>query len=153
MHFTRPRELLIAGLLGLVAGYLLFELAYDSIPRLPRLAGVTLAVLAVIEAVLAFGVRTRIREGKVRSALSIARAVALAKASSLLGALMTGFWAGALGFLGPNAGRLTAADRDLLSAVIGAACAVSLIAAALWLEHCCRSPEPRDPDRPSGTTD
>ncbi|OZM70897.1 hypothetical protein CFN78_22285 [Amycolatopsis antarctica] len=153
MHFTRPRELLIAGLLGLVGGFLLFEFAYDSIPRLPRPAGATLGVLAIIEVVLAFGVRSRIRAGRVHSAIAIARAVALAKASSLLGALMTGFWVGSIGFLAPNADRLTAASRDLTSALIGAVCAVVLIGAALWLEHCCRAPEPRDSDRPTGATD
>lgn len=153
MHFTRPRELLVAGLLGLIAGFLLFEFAYSSLPRLPRPAGATLGALALVEAALAFGVRSRIRAGTVHSAITIARAVALAKASSLLGSLMTGFWAGSLIFLLPNSGRLAAAGHDQGSALIGLACAVILIGAALWLEHCCRSPEPRDPDSADGQTD
>src|SRR5438132_11140985 len=79
MHFTRPRELLAAALIGLVLAYLLFQVAYGSIPRLPTLAGVTLLALAVLELTLAFSVRNRIRAGRVVAALAIARAVALAK--------------------------------------------------------------------------
>ncbi|GAB3507946.1 DUF3180 domain-containing protein [Amycolatopsis cihanbeyliensis] len=152
MHFTRPRELAIAGVIGLGAAYLLFELVYSTLPRLPTLAGTTLLILAVIELVLAFSVRGRIRAGRVLGALMIARAVALAKASSLLGSLMAGAWVGVLGYLLPRADRITAAENDLPGAVIGVCCAVALTAAALWLEHCCRTPEPRDSDRPPGAT-
>lgn len=140
MHFTRPRDLVVSGLLGLVAGYLLFQVAYGSLPRLPTFAGVTLLVLALVELVLAFGVRKRIRDGRVLAAIAVARAVALAKASSMLGALMFGGWLGALGYLAPQAGRLTAAADDLPSAVIGVVCSAALVGVALWLEHCCRTP-------------
>ncbi|SFP53893.1 Protein of unknown function [Amycolatopsis arida] len=146
MHFTRPRELLVAGVVGLAVAYLLFRAAYSSIPRLPTLAGGTLLVLAIVETVLAFVIRDRIRDGQVVSAIGVARSVALAKASSLLGALMLGAWLGVLGYLAPRAERVTAAAEDLPSAVVGVCCAAVLIAAALWLEHCCRTPEPRDPD-------
>ncbi|GHF74630.1 cobalamin synthase [Amycolatopsis bartoniae] len=147
MHFTRPRELVTAGLVGLVLAYLVFRFAYGSLPPLPRYAGVTLLVLAVVEAVLAFSVRARIRSGRLTGAIGVARAVALAKASSLLGALMLGAWLGALAALLPRADEVAAAANDVRSAIIGAVCAVVLIAAALWLEHCCRTPETRDQDR------
>lgn len=147
MHFTRPRELLVAWLIGLALGYLLFQVAYASMPSLPTLAGVTLLVLAVVEVVLAFVVRNRIRSGRVVTGLGIARAVALAKASSLLGALMLGGWLAGVAFLAPRSGELVAASDDLPSAIVGAVCAAVLIAAALWLEYCCRAPEPRDSDR------
>ncbi|GAB3588555.1 DUF3180 domain-containing protein [Amycolatopsis endophytica] len=153
MHFTRPRELVIAGLIGLVAAYLLFEFAYGDLPRLPRLAGVSLLVLAVIEVALAFSMRSRIKSRRVVNAVSAARTVALAKASSLLGAIMLGAWAGITAALLPRASELAAASSDLRSVAIGAVCAVALIAAALWLEHCCRTPEDdeRDPDHhPTG---
>lgn len=94
MHFTRPRDLVVAGVLGLVLGYLLFQMAYGSLPQLPLLAGVTFAVLAVIEAVLAFRVRSRIRNGRVLAAIGIARSVALAKASSLMRRVHDGCLAG-----------------------------------------------------------
>ena len=147
MHFTRPRELVIAGLVGVVVAYLAFRFAYGSLPRMPRYAGVTLLVIAVVEVVLAFSVRARIRSGRLTGAIGVARAVALAKASSLLGALMLGAWLGALVALLPRSDEVTAAANDLRSAIVGAVCSVVLIAAALWLEHCCRTPETRDRDR------
>lgn len=152
MHFTRPRELLIAGLVGLVAALLGFQVGYTSMPRLPSFAGVTLLVLALVELGLGFSVRSRIRAGKVITGLAIARAVTLAKASSLLGALMAGVWAGALGYLLPRLSEITAAADDVPAAGIGAGCAAALIAGALWLEYCCRTPEPRDPDRDREST-
>ncbi|PXY34260.1 hypothetical protein BAY59_01535 [Prauserella coralliicola] len=147
MHFTRPRELLVAGVIGLGLVYFLFEAAYESMPSLPTLAGATLLVLAVGELVLAFVVRNRIRSGRVVTGIGIARAVALAKASSLLGALMLGAWLAGVAYLAPRSDELTAASDDLPAAIVGAGCAAALIAAALWLEHCCRAPESRDHDR------
>ncbi|TNC27977.1 DUF3180 domain-containing protein [Amycolatopsis alkalitolerans] len=151
MHFTRPRELVIAGLVGVVLAYLAFEFAYNSLPRMPLYAGVTLLVLALIETVLAFAIRSRIRSGQLLGAIGVARAVALAKASSVLGALMLGAWLGAIGALVPRASEVTAAASDLRAAIIGAISAAVLIAAALWLEQCCRTPKQRDqdPDRHS----
>ncbi|WP_158887547.1 DUF3180 domain-containing protein [Amycolatopsis anabasis] len=152
MHFTRPRDLFLAGLIGLALAYLLFELAYGSIPQLPIAAGVTLFVLGLIECVLAFVIRGRIRAGRVPAVIVVARSVALAKASSLLGALMTGAWVGILIYLLPRQSRLPAAASDLRSAVVGVGCAIVLVAAALWLEHCCRTPEPGDRDRANPPT-
>ncbi|WP_020669745.1 DUF3180 domain-containing protein [Amycolatopsis nigrescens] len=147
MHFTRPRELLVAGLIGLVLGFLLFQVAYGSLPAMPVAAGVTLLVLAAVETVLAFSIRNRIKTGRVLAAIAVARAVALAKASSLLGALMFGAWVGALGYLVPRGGWLPAAANDLPAALVGAASAAVLAGAALWLEHCCRTPDSGDQDR------
>jgi hypothetical protein len=152
MHFTRPRELLVAGLIGLVVVYLTFQVGYGSFPQLPLFVGATLFLLALVETVLAFSVRARIRDGRVVVAIAVARAVALAKASSLAGALMLGAWLGALGYLLPRRAQITAAAHDVQSAGVGAISAAALIAAALWLEHCCRAPEPRDDDRPPAST-
>ena len=148
MHFTRPRDLVVAGLLGLVLSYLLFQTAYGSLPQLPTLAGVTLAVLAVAELVLAFSIRSRIKGGRVIAAIGVARSVALAKASSLAGAFMTGAWLAALAYLFPRRDELVAAVLDTRAAVVGAGSAAALVAAGLWLEHCCRVP--REPDRQAG---
>lgn len=144
MHFTRPRDLLVAGVVGFGLGYLLFEVGYDSIPQLPALAGVTLLVLAAIEAPLGFVIRGRIRRREVITGIWIARAVALAKASSVLGALMLGLWLAALLFLAPRSGELVAAADDLPATIVGLCSALALTAAALWLEYCCRAPESRD---------
>jgi hypothetical protein len=153
MHFTRPRDLLFAGLIGLVLAFGLFQLAYGSLPRLPLGAGATLAALAVLEFALAFPIRARIRRGRVDSdGIGIARAVALAKASSVLGGLMSGIWLGIIAYLLPRQSRLPAAVSDMRSAVIGLVSALLLVGAALWLEQCCRTPKPRDQDRSPDST-
>ncbi|WP_027942871.1 DUF3180 domain-containing protein [Amycolatopsis taiwanensis] len=153
MHFTRPRDLVVAGLVALAFVYIAFKFAYGSMPRLPTLAGATLIVLAVIEALLAFSIRARIRQRRVTSALAVVRAVALAKASSMLGALMLGAWLGVLAALLPRVGDLAAATGDVRSALVGTPSAIVLIAAGLWLEYCCRTPEGGDrkhDDHPTG---
>ncbi|KAA9154951.1 DUF3180 family protein [Amycolatopsis acidicola] len=152
MHFTRPRELVTAGLIGLVLAYLAFEFAYGSLPDLPRFGGVTLLVIAVIEVVLAWSIRGRIKEGRLVGAIAVARAVALAKASSLLGALFTGAWLGALVALLPRVNEVSAAAGDSRSAIIGLISAALLVPAALWLEHSCRTPDTRDQDRDNHPT-
>jgi Protein of unknown function (DUF3180) len=152
MHFTRPRELVVAGLIGLVLAYLAFKFFYGSLPRLPTFAGATLAALSVIEVALAFSIRSRIRTGRLLGAIAVARAVALAKASSLLGALMLGVWVGVLAVLLPLVNLLSAAAGDVRSAIIGAISAALLVGGALWLEHCCRTPESSDQDRDNHTT-
>jgi hypothetical protein len=152
MHFTRPRDLVVAGLLGLVLGYLLFQVEYGSLPQLPTLAGVTFAVLAVIEVVLAFSVRSRIKNGRVVAAIGVARSVALAKASSLAGAFMGGAWLAALVYLFPRRDELVAAVLDTRAAVVGVGSSVALVAAGLWLEHCCRTPRDQDREHTRGTT-
>ncbi|WP_298177333.1 DUF3180 domain-containing protein [Saccharomonospora sp.] len=140
MHFTRARDLLVTGVIGFGLTFPLFRFAFGELPSLPTFAGVTLLVLAGVELVLAFTVRSRIRSHRVVTGLGIARAVALAKASSLLGALMAGAWLGALVYLAPRSSEIVAASEDLPAAVVGVCCAVALVGAALWLEHCCRAP-------------
>jgi hypothetical protein len=157
MHFTRARDLVVAGLVTAAVVYLLVRVLYGQLPPLPTFAGVTLLVLAIVETVLAFSLRTRIRNpggGRPLQPLTAARAVALAKASSLLGAIMAGVWLGVLGYVLPRRAELTAAADDLPSAVVGVICSALLIAAALWLEWCCRTPRDQDnqpPERHSGS--
>ena len=148
MHFTRSRDLVVAAVLGLALVYLLFQVAYGTLPPLPLLAGATFALLAAIEAGMAFSVRSRVRAGRVRSAVGIARAVALAKASSMAGAFLGGGWVAAFVYVFPRRDELVAAVSDTRSAVVGVVSSVLLVAAGLWLEHCCRTP----PENHRGTT-
>ena len=70
----------------------------------------------------------------------------MAQASAWVGAAFAGIWAGVLIHVGAELGRLQAAGGDALTAVVGIACAIALVAAALWLESVCRvPPEDRDP--------
>lgn len=149
MHFTRPKELAIGGLAGLAVGFVIFDLAHESIQSVPIMAGSTLVVLAIIEVIIAIWVRDRIRGRRLIEAILVSRFVVLAKASSMLGAIMLGAWLGMLGFLLPRLDIVEYVGHNVQSAVIGALCAAALIAAALWLEHCCRTPEQRDEDRTS----
>lgn len=146
MRFTKARDLVPAGAVTAIGVYLGIRLLYGELPPLPTFAGITLFVLAIVETVFGFGLRGRIRatSGKPVQALTAARAVALAKASSLLGAIMLGAWLAVLAYVVPESARVAAAKSDVPSAIIGVVCSILLIAAALWLEHCCRTPDDRD---------
>lgn len=156
MHFTRARDLVLAGLVAAALVYLLVRVLYGQMPPLPTFAGVTLFVLAAVEAWLGAWLRARIRNPRRElQALTAARAVALAKASSVLGAIMFGAWLGVLGYVLPRRADLTAAADDFPSAVVGVICSAFLIAAALYLEWCCRTPRDQDnqpPERSSGAS-
>ncbi|MCE6999560.1 DUF3180 domain-containing protein [Saccharothrix sp. S26] len=144
MRFTKPRDLLAAGLVAGLVAHLLTRLAYDTLPPLPTFAGFTLLVIAIVNVWLAFSLRARIlRKPGARPVepLTAARAVAFAKASSLLGAIMLGAWAGVLVHVLPARGEFEAAGHDVVSAIVGVVCSAVLIAAALWLERCCKTPD------------
>lgn len=148
MKFTRVRDLLGIAAVAALGSWLLVRTNYGAIPPLPTLAGLTLAVLAVVEVVLAFVLRARIAQRRTTVALDplmAARSVALAKASSLVGALMAGLWAGLLWYVLEHRFELASAVRDTPGAVIGVLSAVALVLAALWLEQCCRTPEDEEP--------
>ncbi|MFD9703161.1 DUF3180 domain-containing protein [Lentzea sp. NPDC059081] len=143
MRFTRPRDLVAVAIIAGILAHLLLRLSYDSLPPLPVLAGSTLVVIAVVEVVFAFSLRARIQRragARPVQPLTAARAVALAKASSVLGALMFGVWAGLWIFVMPVRDSFPAASNDLVAAVVGVISALLLTAAALWLEHCCKTP-------------
>jgi predicted phage tail protein len=72
--------------------------------------------------------------------------VLVAKASSVAGAVVGGAWLGLLVFTAPQAGSIQAAGADTAAAAVGLGCALVLVGGALWLEHCCRTPD--DPERP-----
>jgi hypothetical protein len=156
MHFTRARDLVVTGLLAAGIVFLLAQVAYGDLPPLPTFAGVTLLVLAVIEAAFGASLRSRIRKpegGRRIQPLTAARAVALAKASSLLGAIMLGAWLGMLVYLLPRRAEITAAADDLPSTLIGVVCSAVLIGAALYLEWCCRTPRDQDNQPPEYRSD
>ena len=148
---TRYRDL--AGIAVVVAllGNILVELTYSTLPPLPVAAGVTAGVLGIAELGGGFVLRRRIeRRGGALPvpALVAARAVLLAKASSIGGAVIAGLWAAVLLHTVPRAPVVVAAFSDSVAAGIGLACALLLVGGALWLEYCCRAPE--DPDDTGG---
>lgn len=150
MIATRPRDLAVAALVAAVVVHLFVRLAYGSLPAVPPLAGTTLGVLGVAEAIGGRVLRARIerRPGTAPvQPLVAARAVLVAKASALAGAIMAGAWAGLLVYVLPRSGEIAAAAADTPGAVVGLACALVLVAGALWLERCCRTPDDPDGER------
>ena len=109
-------------------------------------------MLGVAEAIGGRALRARIRhEPGTRPVqpLVAARAVLLAKASSVAGAVVGGAWLGLLVFTAPQAGTIPAAASDTAAAAVGLGCALVLVGGALWLEHCCRTPDDtNEPDPP-----
>ena len=155
MKPTRPRDLFAVALVTAVLVALLMRLVYSSMPAFPLLSGATLGVLGAAEAIAGTMLRARIRHRpgtRPVEPLVAARAVLVAKASALAGAIMAGVWGGLLAHVLPRASQVTAAASDSLSAGVGLLCALALVAGALWLEHCCRAPdEPGDePGRQPG---
>ncbi len=155
---TRVRDLVVPALVAAVVAHLLVRLAYGSLPQFPVPAGVPLAVLGAAEAVAGSAIRARIRRrpgSRPMQPLVAARAVLVAKASALAGAIMTGAWMGLLLYVAPRSPDVAAAAGDTAAAVVGTVCSAALVAGALWLQHCCRTPdEPDDaetprPDRPA----
>jgi FtsH-binding integral membrane protein len=150
VKLTRPRDLLAIGLLVAIVAQILFRLSYASLPDIPLLAGATLAVLAVVEALVGRSLRARIRRDpgtEPVDPLAAARAVMVAKASAVAGAAVAGIWLGLLVIAAPRAGDITAAAGDTAASAVGLVSALALVGAALWLEHCCRAPD--DPDEQS----
>ena len=128
----------------------MIRLSYGSLPGFPLLAGATLGVLGIAEALAGNALRARIRRrpgARPVQPLVAARAVLLAKASALAGAIMAGVWAGLLVYVLPRSAEVTAAAADAVAGAVGLVCALGLVAGALWLEHCCRTPDD-DPARP-----
>lgn len=132
-----------------------YVLVRDLVPPIPLWAGAMLYGLAAADLWIAQLVRARLGKGRVGMGpgrlhpIAVARALALAKASAYLGAVAPGFFGGVITFLLADGDRLAATHSDRPGAWIAMVGAVLLIAAALWLERCCRTPD--DPDeQPTG---
>ena len=160
---VRRRDLVVlAGGLA-VAAWLLVRAWYGSLPSLDWWLPVSLAVLALVEALGARTLRDRLaaqreaRAGRAPGAgerparlvepLLVARVAVLAQASAYVGAVFTGVWSGLLAHVAPLAGRVQDARSDTVTAVIGVVCSLALVAAALWLESVCRVPPDEDDPR------
>lgn len=154
---TRPRDLVAPALVTAVAVHLLVRIGYGSLPPFPAGAGASLVVLGAAEAIGGSALRARIRRRpgtRPVQPLVAARAVLVARASALAGAIMAGAWAGLLGYVAPRSAELVAAAGDTLAAAVGLVGALALVGGALWLQHCCRAPEDptagSDPDDAPG---
>ncbi|MHB8341475.1 MAG: DUF3180 domain-containing protein [Mycobacteriales bacterium] len=143
MRPTRARELLFAAVLAGVLATLAFRSVYPALPVLPLSAPVSLGLVALAEGYTAVITRARLRGRpgtRAIAALVVARLAALAKASSLAGALVAGAWAGLLAVLAPRLTTVVASRHDAIVAAAGLVVALLLVGAALALEQACRVP-------------
>jgi apolipoprotein N-acyltransferase len=144
---TRPLTLVLLAVLGGGLGWLLqTALAATGQPvfPMPYTLALALAAVAVIVVSLALPVR-QVARGKTQQRIDplyATRVVLLAKASSLSGALLTGFGVGVLAYLltrpVPTVGSVGQAGATVIGAVL-------LLAGGLLAEQMCRVP-PEDED-------
>ncbi len=153
MRSTRAWDLIGLGTFAAVATWLLVRSFYGSLPPIGPLAGASLYLVAILEIGLAFYIRSRIGDRRIGDGptqlhpITVARALALAKASALVGAAVAGVWIGFLLHVLPMAATVRAASSDRVGAIVGLVAGLALVGAALWLEHCCRTPK----DNPEGS--
>lgn len=155
---TSRWQLAAAAAVAAALGYLLIHSLYRQFPPVTLWTGLWLLAVAAVEAGWAVSVRARIRNGQIGVGagrlhpLAVARSVAVAKASVWAGALALGWWLGVLIYLFPQRSALRVAASDTPGVLIAALCAAALIVAALWLQHCCRSPDESGDEPPNGAT-
>jgi hypothetical protein len=135
---TKLSDLIIPFVVVAALGYLLLQAAYESLPPFRWFTVVPIAALAVVEFVLAGRVRGAIRHrpnARPVTALAVARAVALGKASALVAAVVAGAALALVAYVLPDAGRTTAAGHDLRVGLALIAASVLLLGAGLMLER------------------
>ncbi len=144
---TRKRDLTAAVIGAAVIGYLLVIALYRWFPPITVWTGISLLAVAVAETGWARYVRAKISEGEIGDGpgwlhpLAVARSLVVAKASAWVGALVLGWWAGVLVYFLPRRSWQRAVAEDTSGALVAAVSALALVAAALWLQHCCKSPQ------------
>jgi hypothetical protein len=155
---TRKRDLTAAAIAAAVAGYLLVAALHRWFPPITVWTGLSLLAMAVGEALWARHVRAKISGGEIGAGpgwlhpLAVARSLVVAKASAWVGALMLGFWVGASTYFVPRRSWLRAAAEDTTGTTVAAVSALALVVAALWLQHCCKSPgDPTEHGEPAGS--
>lgn len=134
-----------------VATYVLLKVSYDSIPPLGYFVPVPLAALAIVEFVVARRVRAAVRHepyAKAMTAIAIARCVALGKASSVVGAAVSGASAALLIRVLPEAATVHAAANDSRVGVLLLAASILVAGAGLVLERSGIDPNRDRRDRP-----
>jgi hypothetical protein len=145
---TSARALLLTGVLAAAVTWALLTAVYARLPPLTWTGVPALLIAAGAEAWAGRDLRARIqgrRPGaKPAPPLFVARIVALAKASSQAAALLAGV---SVGFVIYLSGMLDATTprNDMITAGVSFGSSLVLLAAALYLEYCCRVP--RNPDR------
>ena len=139
---TRISVLVVLALAAAGAAYLLTRHYYADVQSPARYWPITLLIIGLAELYTAYTTAARLAGRGTRPIhpIAVARLAALAKASSPVGALMAGGYAGFLAHVsridGPQAGS------DLVTAAMGTAFGLVLAVCALVLERVCRVKTP-----------
>lgn len=149
MKPTRGWSLLLTAALATAVTWALLTVVYSKLPPLTWTGIPALLLAAAVEAWTGRDLRARIMGqpgSKPAPPLFVARMVVLAKATSQVGALLAGV---SLGFMGYLSGMLdySTPRSDMITASVSFACCLILVAAALFLEYCCRVPKDPGTDR------
>ncbi|SPM34220.1 hypothetical protein MRAB57_2034 [Mycobacterium rhizamassiliense] len=143
---TRKRDLTGAVVGAAFLSYLVVLQLFRWFPPITVWTGLSLLGVAIAEALWARHIRAKINDGEIGDGpgwvhpLAVARSLVIAKASAWVGALVLGWWAGVLVYFLPRRPWLRAAAEDTTGTVVAAVSALALVVAALWLQHCCKSP-------------
>jgi Protein of unknown function (DUF3180) len=139
---TRPWALLLTAVIAAAVTWAVLTAIYSSLPPLTWTLVPALLIAAGAEAWLGRDLRARIagnRPGRPAPPLFVARMVALAKASSQAAALIGGISLGFMVYLSSMTSDPTP-RADLVNASLSFGSCLVLVAAALYLEYCCRVP-------------
>jgi len=155
MQPTKSWSLVVVAIISAAIAWLVARISFASLPPLPWTAVPALALLAFGEFLFARNIRARM-PGTARPGvrpvdpLAVPRVVAFAKASSMAAAVFGGLAAGFCIYTLASLAKPVPRHDALVSAFTVAA-AIALLAAALYLERCCRStrtPDDVDDDTP-----
>jgi hypothetical protein len=151
MRPTRVGWLVALAVVAGVVGYVLTRTYYAQMMSPPAYAPLWLLLLALAEAYTASSTHARLRGRhgtKPMPPLLVPRLAALAKASSVIGAVATGGYVGFVVYVAHIAGPQ--AHTDTRTGALGIGCSVALAVAALVLEVVCRVKRPPGDDEERG---
>lgn len=150
MAAVKPTRIgVLIGLAVLAGGlsYVFTRTYYASVQSPSVVAPLSLLLLALAEGYTASMTHARLsgRPGtRPINPLVVARLAVLAKATSPVGALAAGAYAGFLAHVARTSSAV--ARHDTRTAAVGVGCSLGLVAAALVLERVCRVKRPKDED-------
>jgi hypothetical protein len=165
MQPTKAWSLVVVAVCCAVLAWLAATIGFANFPPLPWTAVPALLLLAFGEVLFARNLRMRLRRDpggrpagqtpgggsgsrpgiKPVDPVAVPRVVALAKASSIAAAAFGGLAAG-FGIYTLASLDKPIPKHDALVSAVTAVAAIALVAAALYLERVCRSPDPPDDD-------